>query len=203
MVRTTEMTAQEQPTMMPVGETHWRMETILLEGARLTMGPQTAQGAAQFAIHPSGSFDPARFLQVLEETYGEAGGRGLMLRIGKAGFQAALQDAGGSAFRSVSFRMLPSHQRVAQGLRMLAGFLSSSIDIQMSEAEAHWAWHAAGRPTGAERSSEDPCCYWMVGFLQEFACWAGGGKFYRVLEPECAAAGAPACRFLIEKKPLD
>jgi predicted hydrocarbon binding protein len=58
-------------------------------------------------------------------------------------------------------------------------------------------------PACRERTSNEPDCHILAGILQETLSWAGGGRVYRVRELECSAAGAPACLFQIDKKPLE
>lgn len=146
------------------------------------------------------------FLRELEAIYGTSGGRGLALRIGRATFRYGLKHFGEQAgFRATEFRLLPAPRRLENGLRALARIIAKEWggEIQVSDEGAHWLWRMEPGRSIAGSSSQGASCFLIAGLLQEFTAWAGGGRFYRVVETECLASGSPACLYRIEKRPLD
>jgi hypothetical protein len=189
---------------------------ILFDGAQEILGMETMQKVIQrlspgepstFIGSPE---NPALaqavpFLRELEVIYGEPGGRGLALRIGRAVFRHGLKRFGEKAgFRAVEFRLLPAPRRLENGLHILAQLIGKECDrdIAVSDEGAHWLWHMNQRSNDAG-PQKGVACFLIAGLLQEFTAWAGGGRFYRVIETECRASGSPACIYRIEKKPLD
>lgn len=180
---------------------------VILESARELFGSTPAR------VQAGGGYSEIRDLQDvsnllngLEDTYGPTGAHGLTQRFGKAVFRVGLKELGGQAgFRSIEYRILPSPRRVAVGLQALARMVSASMGgtITVSEDDAHWYLRADDCQECRERVTAGPCCFAMVGLIQEFAAWASGGRYYRVTETECRASGAAACVFQIDKKPLE
>jgi predicted hydrocarbon binding protein len=152
------------------------------------------------------SFDSSEFCGALKEIYGAPGGRGLAMRIGRATFRSLLKYYGDQAgFRSMEYRLLPSPRRVQNGLQALALLLAeqTASDIVVSEDDTSWIWRVQPSSACGENKAADQDCYLTAGLLQEFTTWAGGGRFYRVVETECRESGGSACLYRIEKKPLD
>lgn len=193
---------------------------ILLAGAQDVLGAEklhqvlgelwTDRSAAP-AESPDGELalpqdSAGALLQMLEGIYGVPGGRGLALRIGRAALKYALKQFGEQAglYRS-GYRLLPANRRIAAGLDILAQVLGRECNdtIHVSDHETYWLWRSENCTLCQEHQSADSCCHVVVGLLQEFAAWAGGGRFYPVTETECKANGGAACEFRIEKKPLD
>lgn len=142
----------------------------------------------------------------LEQHYGAPGGRGLAVRIGRSAFKYLLQRRGDAmGLTSAEFRLQRAPQRMRAGLHLLAQQLiqDSGDRITIQDSETHWVWRSENCPVCTGRSTGDASCYLTVGLIQEFLAWSGGGRFYRVTERECRAAGASTCAFWIEKKPLD
>jgi predicted hydrocarbon binding protein len=106
---------------------------------------------------------------------------------------------------SADFRLQRAPQRMQAGLHALAQQLmqDSGDRITLHATDTHWIWRSENCPVCRGRVTGAASCYLTVGFIQEFMAWSGGGRFYRVTETECLAAGAAACTFSIEKKPLD
>lgn len=181
---------------------------VFLEGAQELLGHERLEQLRGCPVNGNGiAFRDVRALMdSLEEAYGSQGGRGLALRIGKAVFRHGLKELGGQAgFQDVQYRILPSPRRVEQGLQTLAQVVSDTFEnpVVVTDVGSHWLWRMEGCPVCQGCNTGDPGCYLVVGLIQEFATWAAGGRFYRVMETECRAAGDPACVFRIEKKPLD
>ncbi len=190
---------------------------ILLDGAQEILGRETLRNVIE-RISPSGQSanalahaagrgsaggspalgDAGSFVRALEEIYGAPGGRGLALRIGRASFRSWLKYFGDKAgFRTTEFRLLPAPRRLKNGLQTLAQFIGeeSGRAVSVSDGEDCWLWRVD--------SACSHNCFLIAGLLQEFTTWAGGGRFYRVVETECLASGGLACVDRIEKNPLD
>jgi predicted hydrocarbon binding protein len=154
-----------------------------------------------FATNEVGSF-----LLSLERVYGVPGGRGLAFRIGRASFKYVLQQMGrDSDLHAAHFRLLPAERRLETGLILLAKAVSDHWvdEVSVIGRDTDWLVRAQSCPVCQDSQSLDPCCHAFAGLLQEFMFWAGGGRYYRVVETICRASGGPACEFRIDKKPLD
>jgi predicted hydrocarbon binding protein len=141
----------------------------------------------------------------LEEIYGPAG-HGLALRIGRAIFRHGLKQLGDQAgFSAIDFRMLPALRRVENGLYRLARVMTeyTGSKVVVTDAGQYWSWRVERCPVCQGYHASEPCCFLMVGLIQEFTGWADGGRFYRVAEVACQAVSGDACIFHIDKLPLD
>lgn len=173
-------------------------EMFCIEPARLR------EGLCQHEFHDLQ--DVFTLLNGLEDEYGPSGAHGLTQRFGGVIFRVGLKELGGQAgFRSIDYRMLPSPRRVEVGLSALARMAAetTSAKVTVSADDTHWYWRAEDCQECRDRLTPGPCCFALVGLIQEFAAWASGGRFHRVTETECRAAGAAACVICIDKKPLD
>ena len=180
---------------------------VILESAREMFGTEPAR-IREVSGRPEirSLEDVSSLLERLEDTYGPAGARGLTQRFGKAVFRAGLRQLGGQAgFRSMDYRILPSPRRVEVGLESLARMVSETTrdTVTLSEDDAHWYWRVERDQDGGGNLPAGLNCFATTGLIQEFAAWASGGRFYRVMETECRASGAAACGFRIDKQPLE
>lgn len=182
---------------------------ILLEGAEDVLGADKLRNFLDGSWPGDGPFSWAQtrpLLQQLQTTYGIPGARGLAQRIGRAAFKYGVKQFGEQAgFLSPEFRLLPAPRRIASGLTTLAQVMGDECDDSISIADGglYWLWRSERCPVCQGASAPDPCCYLVVGLLQEFTTWAGGGRFYPVTEVACRANGQTVCEFRIDKKPLD
>lgn len=193
---------------------------VLLEGAQELLGAdlyrrflppsdciESMPGLAARPVMVSfGLREMARFTRQLEAAYGVSGGRGLAQRIGRAAFKYSLQVLGDDAgLRSQEYRLLPPLRRLETGLQGLARVIAAETGdrITLTSEADHWQWRQASSETNGRVHAAGPACYLLVGFLQEFLCWAGGGRYYRVVESECRESTGPECVFRIDKKALD
>lgn len=179
---------------------------ILFEGAQEVLGIERMQAVRNLLPQAGALCSPAdeteQFLRVLEEMFRAPAVHGLALRIGRATFPYWLKYLGDQlGFRNQEFRLLPAPRRIDAGLQALAGMLGELCgeEIILSDEGKYWQWQVVDRL----RSETVSACFLKVGLLQEFACWAGGGRFYPVTRTECCAAGGSACTYRIDKKPLD
>jgi len=155
---------------------------------------------------PDTGGDFSTFQTSLEELYGTCGGHGVAQRSGKVIFHKLLR-----AYRDeldlqrMDFRLMPTRTRQRTGLDALARLLAGLTEAQIEREETAdaWIWRVKGGSSCFSRCTSEPDCYFMVGILQEFLSWAGGGKYYRVTELECQGCGAETCLLRMEKTPLD
>ena len=188
------------------------MEEIMGQGG-VQMVLEKARLADRITVPPPNDADfciPYADISVLQQTmeqlYGPLGGKGLAVRSGRASFRYGLRLFGkDTGLVELDFRLLPHKSKLSVGAESLAALLSRISDqsVQMQEDEQAIYWSIERCPLCWGRRADGPVCHLQVGFLQEFLFWASGGKFYNVAETECAAAGAPACLFRIDKQPLD
>lgn len=146
------------------------------------------------------------FLEELEQIYGVPGSKGLALRIGRASFRYGLDRLGDRlGLRAMEFRLLPAPRRMRIGLEILARAIGEicNCQVEVGDSGSAWLWRIEGGPFHAGELGNQPMCYVVVGLLQEFMTWAGGGRFYRISEIETAALSGSGCVFQIDKKPLD
>lgn len=179
---------------------------ILFEGAQEVLGAERMQEVGNWLPSSGGNASPAeetdRFLHALEEIFGLPAVHGLALRIGRATFPYWLKYMGEQlGFRNREYRLLPAPRRINTGLQVLAGVMGELCGetVTLSDEGSYWQW----RVVDQLRPETSSACFLKVGLLQEFACWAGGGRIYPVTRTECRAAGSPACTYRIDKKPLD
>jgi len=144
--------------------------------------------------------------QAINQLYGPRGGRGMALRSGRAAFRYLAREFGDAiGLNSLEFRLIPLKKRLFAGQELLRNFLSERFEqqIELEETADAWRWHIHGCMECWGVTSDDLECTFFVGLLQEYFSWVSGGKFYLVSETECIAAGAPACVFRIDRKPVE
>jgi predicted hydrocarbon binding protein len=156
------------------------------------------------------AFDFANFSminQALTEIYGERGGRGLSLRIGRTTFDDVLKDYGALAgVGDMAFKILPMQAKIKFGLNAMARVFSEKSDQLSSLVDEgdQYIYKIERCPICWGRENQDqPVCYYMVGLLKEGLHWVSGGKEFQVIETRCIAMGEQACEFEIDKKHLD
>jgi predicted hydrocarbon binding protein len=147
--------------------------------------------------------DVSAINQAVAEMYGERGGRGLALRAGRATFDEELRTYGALAGTGArEFQLLPMQARLRVGLPALAKIFSSISDqlCTVDEREESYVYSIHRCPVCWGRGpANHPVCYSMVGLLEESVKWISGSHEFQVLEADCLAMGAEACRFLIYK----
>lgn len=156
------------------------------------------------------AFDFAYFSainQALTEIYGDRGGRGIALRIGKTTFDDVLKDYGAMAGVSDNaFKIMPMQKKIRFGLNAMARVFSEKSDQISSviDEEDRYIYQVKRCPVcWGRKDQEQPICYYMVGLLQEGLIWVSGGKEFIVNETQCIAKGDQACMFEIPKMHLD
>ena len=144
--------------------------------------------------------------QKMNEVYGEKGARGLAMCSGRAAFKHLLSQHGKAlGFEANGFRFLPTRLKLKKGLELLAVWVKTSYgdEAKIISSEKTWLFDVCHCHECSGFSGVDAMCDFTAGILQEFLAWAGGEKFYRVQETNCCARGDAACRFTIDKFPLD
>lgn len=149
----------------------------------------------------------SRINQALSEIYGERGGKGISLRIGRTTFDDVLKDYGELAgVGEKTFKVLPMKEKIRFGLEAMARIFSEQSDqlSSLEDAEGRFLYRVERCPICWGRAQQaNPICYYMVGLLQEGLCWVSGGKEFQVVETQCVAVGDPACVFEIPKQHLE
>lgn len=145
--------------------------------------------------------------QSLEEIYGDRGGRGLSLRVGRTTFEDLLKDYGALAgVGDLAFRVLPMQEKIRSGLEAMVRIFSDKSDqiTSLEETEDKYLYQIKRCPVCWGRENEDHAvCYFMVGLLKEGMHWVSGGKEFNITETKCVALGDPFCEFEILKLPLE
>lgn len=156
------------------------------------------------------AFDFANFSMInkaLTEIYGERGGRGISLRVGRTTFDDVLKDYGALAGVSdLAFKLLPKNAKINFGLKAMVRVFSEKSDQNSSliEESDYFIYKVEKCPVCWGRKNADlPVCYYMVGLIQEGLHWVSGGKEFQVEETKCIAMGDIACEFEIQKENLD
>ena len=142
----------------------------------------------------------------LEEMYGPRGGRGLMLRAGRATFSDALRNFGALAGAAdLAFVVLPLQSKLRIGLPAFAKIFTqlSDQDTVVEEKDTEWIWTINKCPCCWGRTGADkPVCFISTGLLQEALKWVSGGNEFRVNESKCVAVGDNLCEFIVQKEPI-
>lgn len=143
--------------------------------------------------------------KTMNEMYGEEGTRGLLMCSGRAAFKYLLSQRGKDlGFETDVFRYAPSRIKMKRGLEILAKWinLTNTEGVEVKAADKTWLLEVK-RAGDATLEAGNPMCDYIAGLVQGFLFWAGGGRYYRVLEIDCAKKSGDVCRFAIDKTPLD
>ena len=145
--------------------------------------------------------------QALEEIYGNRGGRGLALRVGRITFDDVLKDYGALAgVGDLAFRVLPLHMKISIGLQAMAKIFSEKSDqiSTVEEVDDIYIYTIERCPVcWGRKEEENPVCFYIIGLLQESLHWVSGGKEFRINESKFIALGDDVCEFVIFKQPIN
>lgn len=147
----------------------------------------------------------AAFSQALADLYGGRGGRGMDLRIGREWFRQGMYSFGALAgMADPAFQALLLDQRTRLALDALAGVFTRYSDqaTHVTEQPESYLFVVESSPLAWGRSADRPVCHTLTGLVQESLNWANRGTEFHVQEQSCAAAGADACVFVVNKKPI-
>lgn len=139
----------------------------------------------------------AAFNAAIEAFYGR-GGRGMLMRIGKASFQYGVREQSALlGLAGAALKLLPERQRIKFILNSLVNALkktNSQVEAWVEEDGEQLAYVEATCAICNGRQSETPICHLYVGTITEAILWASGKK-HAVTETHCLAKGDPYCRF--------
>jgi predicted hydrocarbon binding protein len=150
--------------------------------------------------------DLASIHETLEKIYGPHAGRGLAIKSGQVSFKYGLQELGSPlGITSLTYRLLPLSKKIEHGIRTLTKILNryTGDNVQLRDDPDHYFIDITHCPLCWQRTTETPCCHFMIGLFQEFLFWVSGGKNFRVEETTCIATGQSSCTFKIARHPLD
>lgn len=162
-------------------------------------------GLEQFAGNfPPNDLEPsikasqyAQLNQAIEDFYGR-GGRGMLLRIGRASFQYGVREqAALLGIAGVALKLLPEKQRIKFILNGMADALKKSnpqVNIWLDESGDRLAYVESTCAVCNSRHSDNPICYLYIGSISEAVRWATG-KDHEITETHCIAKGDEYCRF--------
>jgi hypothetical protein len=149
--------------------------------------------------------DYSSLMGALEEMYGERGGRGLQLRVGRVGFARGGQKMGAMVgVGDLAFKVLPLGAKLKAGIPAMAMVFSQFSDQKstVSDEGDHYIYRMAPCPVCWGRTADKPICFAGRGLLEEGLHWVSGGRKFRVEEIECVAMGDDACTYAIYKEPI-
>ncbi|HMZ06415.1 MAG TPA: 4-vinyl reductase [Anaerolineales bacterium] len=139
----------------------------------------------------------AQLNQAIEDFYGR-GGKGMLLRVGRASFQYGVREqAALLGIAGVALKLLPEKQRIKFILNGMADALKKSnpqVKAWVDETDDKLAYVDATCGVCNSRHSDHSICYLYIGSVSEAVKWATG-KEYEVIETHCTAKGDEYCRF--------
>ncbi|MGD8822027.1 MAG: 4-vinyl reductase [Anaerolineales bacterium] len=142
----------------------------------------------------------------LEEMYGPRGGGNLARRAGWVTFDELLRNFGALVgVGDFAFKVLPLQTKLKIGLQALARVIAQISDQESSleETKDSFIFNIHRCPICWGRRSKMPACHAAVGLLEQNLRWVSGQHNFKIVETECIAMGHEACRFDIERIPID
>ena len=152
--------------------------------------------------------DYSKLSQAILDFYGPRGGKGLLLRAGRATFKYGLKEFGPLlGLADLAFRLMPLGMKLKIGINAIAETFDKFSDMTayVIEEKDKFIYVIGVCPecTGRVGKMERPSCFLATGILQESLNWLSGGKNFRVTEMTCMMMSDKDCRFDIDKAPLD
>ncbi len=139
----------------------------------------------------------AQLNQAIEDFYGR-GGRGMLLRIGRASFQYGVREqAALLGVAGVALKLLPEKQRIKFILNGMADALKKTnpqVNAWLDESGERLAYIESTCGVCNSRHNDHPICYLYMGSISEAVKWATG-KDHEITETHCIAKGDEYCRF--------
>lgn len=137
----------------------------------------------------------------LETQYGNRGGLGFALGIGRATFNNSLKSFG--AMRGVAhpaFRALSLSKQIDFALRGLASIFTNFSDqeTEVEQDNEGYLVRVETSPFSWGRQTDRPVCHTLTGIIQESLSYATQGHTCFVRETECRASGADDCVFRVK-----
>jgi hypothetical protein len=191
--------------------------TMIISGFEVILGGEEMEKISRMANLPTvqlrdGTMAVDRNLSVAElqslesimtSSYGSGGCHGIALHAGRAFFSDCFRRFGPSmGLLDQKYRMLSNKKRIIAGLNILAGWLSQHFNVPFCVADDGVNWNFKVEQISAKKAwgdQVDPAMYFLIGILQEYLLWAGGGKVYPVYR---SGKGEQVLEILISKKTL-
>ena len=119
---------------------------------------------------------------VLEGLYGQQGGRGLAMRMGRVSFTYGLREFGPElGLTDIAFRMLPLDLKIQTAANKFVEIVNNLSDqrVCFEEKTDRYLWHIERCPFCWQRTTGNPVCHLPVGSLQEALYWVSGRKIFQ------------------------
>ena len=143
--------------------------------------------------------------QAVEDVVGPRGAKVILIRIGRATFRYALKEKPAVlGLAGLAFKALPRVARMKLVLASLARAATRDVNqpTDIEEHDEHFLFVVDECPCRWRGKKDKPVCFVTVGVLNGALRWATG-KNFEVQEVNCIAMGDDACRYRIDKKPLE
>lgn len=146
-----------------------------------------------------------RLFEAVEGIYGVRGGRRLLRQAGRESFKYWIEGFGGAiGVADIALRILPLSLRARIGVEVLAEIFNRYSAQRVTLGEGRDSYFFALEVCGfcSGRHSEEPCCSFPIGILEETLFWVSRGRHFIIEETTCIACGDPVCTLYIDKVPL-
>jgi hypothetical protein len=149
------------------------------------------------------STNVAVLFQTIQDIFGVHGGHSLAYKAGQLSLEALLNNFGmPRGMENDLLKELPADEKVRGGLKWLQNLLLSlsgqEIELFTHKAPEGWTFAVHNCVLCEGRQSLQAVCAFTEGMLAQAAFTFSGGSKFQVQEVTCIAAGADACRFLIQ-----
>jgi len=147
----------------------------------------------------------SKFQERQKKTPQEPFVQGMLHRAGRAGFYYWLRQPDVlQKAQDPGFRFSPVKKKIYTGLQWICDCFTNGNEIPLSLDQTAEGWIISVQRNRAEKVK----CPWLdfhylAGFCQEFASWAGLGKFYRVRILEDLEDPQILAKIIIQKDPID
>ncbi|HID62347.1 MAG TPA: 4-vinyl reductase [Anaerolineae bacterium] len=143
--------------------------------------------------------------QAVEDVVGPKGAKMMLTRIGRATFRYALEEQPAVlGLAGVALKALPMNTRMKIVLASLAKAATKDVNqpTDIEEHDDHFLFVVSECPCRWRGKKDKPVCFVTVGVLHGALRWATG-KNFKIKEVSCIAMGDDACRYRIDKEPLE
>ncbi len=143
--------------------------------------------------------------QAVEDVVGPKGAKMMLTRIGRATFRYALEEQPAVlGLASVALKALPMGTRMKVILANLARAATRDVNqpTDIEEHDDHFLFVVDECPCRWRGKKDKPVCFVTVGVLYGALRWATS-KNFKIEEVNCIAMGDDACRYRIDKEPLE
>lgn len=143
--------------------------------------------------------------QAIEDVVGPKGAKMMLTRIGRATFRYALEEQPAVlGLASLALKALPMGTRMKVVLASLAKAATRDVNqpTDIEEHDDHFLFVVDVCPCHWRGKKDKPVCFVTVGVLHGALRWATS-KNFKIEEVNCIAMGDDACRYRIDKEPLE